>query len=187
MRRTLAFITLVLGLTLLAAPSASAAIAAEIENRGARWCARHLDDWAMTNTPRVSVASRAHRALRDIPRFKFAAALDLDADPLNGLKAEYGELIGVYENPQETDPKWVVIAEQAIGCIGNGPPRWILFDDIETTEGPREKMIDNIVIVVLKSGIRTELRIAGGGDRFKDVFGFVRFLDRVVEDRRPSD
>jgi hypothetical protein len=140
----------------------------------------------MTNTPRVSVASRAHRALREIPRFKFAAALGLDEDPLYGLKAELGELIGVYENPQGTEPKRIVVAEQAIGCLGSGPPRWILFDDIETTEGPREKLIDNIVIVVLKSGIRTELRIAGGDDRFKDVFGFVRFLDRVVEDRRPS-
>jgi hypothetical protein len=140
----------------------------------------------MTNTPRVSVASRAHRALGDIPRFKFTSTPSLGGDLPNEVEAEHGELIGVYENPQGIEPKRVVVTERAIGCIGIGPPRWIRFDDIETTEGPREKLIDNVVIVVLKSGIRTELRIAGGDDRFKDVFGFVRFLDRVVEDRRSN-
>ena len=140
----------------------------------------------MTIEPKISVASRAHRTLRDNPRFRFTSTDNSESFHRDEVGVAYGEVIGVYENPPGIEPKRVVITERAIGCLGTSPARWISFDDIETTEGPKEKLIEDTITVVLKSGIRTELRIAGGDDRFKDVFGFVRFIDRVVEDRRPG-
>jgi hypothetical protein len=140
----------------------------------------------MTATTTITVASRARRALRALARFRF------DADATSAPQFaqigahNYGSVIGVYENPPGVDPALVVITESALGCIGSEQARWIKFDDIATTQGPKEKLTDDTITVVLKSGIETTVRIAGGDDRFKDIFSFVRFIDRVVEDRRPG-
>ena len=135
----------------------------------------------MTTSRKISVASRAHRALRNIPRFHFGSTIVV------GLKGEYGDLVGVYENPEGIEPRQVVVTEAAIGCFDSATSRWILFDHIDTTKGPNDKSVDDSIRVVLKSGVQTEIRIAGGDGRFKDVFGFVRFINRVLEDRRSAD
>ena len=96
----------------------------------------------------------------------------------------HGSPIGVYENPNGVDPTHVVITDQALGCLGTDQERWIRFDEIDSTHGPHNKDVHDAIAVVMKSGARTQLRIAGGVGRFKDVFSFVRFLDRVVEDQR---
>ena len=135
----------------------------------------------MMHSPRISVASRAHRALRDLSRFKFSA----DVAPFLAEQGrDHGTLVGVYENPSEIEPRHIVVTDQALGCIGPAVTRWIAFDEVESTHGPQEKLVSDAITIILKSGIRTQLRIAGRDDRFQDVLSFVRFLDRVVGDRR---
>lgn len=137
----------------------------------------------MMREPTISVASRAHRALRDLKRFRFAADV---STALAERVHDRGALVGVYENPAGVDPKYIVITDQALGCIdADEQIRWISFDEIDSTHGPREKLVDDAITVVLKSGIRTQLRIAGKDGRFQDVLSFVRFFDRVMADRRP--
>ena len=100
---------------------------------------------------------------------------------------DYGDVVGAYENPPGVDPALVVVTDWALGSIGANEHRWILFDDIATTHGPAEKLVDDVITIVLKSGARAQMRIAGGDDRFKDVYSFVRFIDRVVEDRKCAE
>jgi hypothetical protein len=140
----------------------------------------------MTTEPKISVASRAHRALRGMPRFKTVASLD---DALRGyesspsVEAIRGTLIGVYENPPGTDPCKVLVTESGIATAGARGIRWIAFSDMASTRGPASKQTGDSIVIFLRSGVRTEVRIAGEDGSLKDVFGFVRFLDRVLEDR----
>lgn len=138
----------------------------------------------MTNAPTITVASRAHRALRNLGRFKFGPDAHTIFPLVDHTLRGYGEVVGVYENPPGVDPAFVVVTDRALGCAGAGDQRWILFDDIATTHGPAEKLVDDAITIVLKSGTRTQIRIADGDGRFKDVFSFVRFIDRVIEDRK---
>lgn len=138
----------------------------------------------MTRLPIVSVASRAHRALRDLSRFKFASDVSIElAEVANG----HGVLVGAYENPSDVEPKHIVVTDQALGCIGAAQILWIALDEIDSTRGPQEKGVGDAITINMKSGIRTQLRIAGRDGKFQDVLSFVRFLDRVIEDRKFDD
>ncbi|MDZ4259569.1 MAG: hypothetical protein U0974_09130 [Gemmatimonadales bacterium] len=138
--------------------------------------------------PNISVASRALRSLGDVGRFRFVSDCDGRLEQIQILDTAqgHGTAIGLYENPPGVDPEHVVVTDQALGCVEANQERWLLFDEIASTHGPTDKVLDDVITVVMKSGIRTPLRIAGGDGRFKDVFSFVRFIDRVMADRSSS-
>jgi hypothetical protein len=140
----------------------------------------------MTTDPKSSVASRAHSAFGGTPRFKMSASL---ADALSGyeaspsIRAIQGTLVGVYENPRGTEPSRVLVTDSGIATAGGRGVRWIPYSDIAATRGPSNKQIGDTAAIMLRSGGRLEIRIAGQDGELKDVFGFVRFISRVIEDR----
>jgi hypothetical protein len=135
---------------------------------------------------RVSVASRAHRALRDVSRFRFAGK---DAEVAGqyrsrlNLVKEPGDLIGVYENPENIQPAAILFTERGLLVLGVGTPQWIQFSEIASIHGPSNKADDFVITVLLRSGASTRLTVAGADGQFRDAFSVVRFLDRVLQDR----
>lgn len=140
----------------------------------------------------VSVFSRAHRTLRDAPRFTFASKSPEVAAPYieNESTAEVlGEVVGVYINPPPEAPNAIVVTENGLLAVRSETKQWIKFSELRSIQAPGIDNGDSEILLTLKSGIVVSMRIAGTDGRFRDVFSFVRFLDRVIEDleRRQSE
>jgi hypothetical protein len=134
----------------------------------------------------ISVASRAHRAFRDTARFHFVRNEPFAANTYEELfaaRAEMGEPIGVYKNPDKVDPEAILICEWGLILIRSSSVQNISFSDIQSTRNPSATGDNADISIVLQSKIVVRLRVAGTDGRFRDVFSFVRFLDRVLEDR----
>jgi hypothetical protein len=109
-----------------------------------------------------------------------------------GLTAEYrqlvqshdpfGELIGVYRDPGSADPEAIIVTSNGLITVGAGGSAWIEFAAIESSRMLHEDGAGHDILLVLRSGKHVHLRVAGEDGRFRDVFGFVHFIDRVVED-----
>jgi hypothetical protein len=135
---------------------------------------------------RISVFSRAHRTLRDTPRFIFSSKdKEVVAPYLDQFPAgeSLGEVVGVYVNPPTEQPSAVVIAENGLFAVRLGASQWIKFAELKSIRAPSADDSESEISLVLKSGNVIGLRIAGSDHQFRDVFSFVRFLDRVLEDR----
>jgi len=135
----------------------------------------------------ISVYSRAHRALRDTPRFEFA---DDKAPNFVGYRQRVeskalGEVIGWYKNPEPVQPEAILVAERGLLSIGRGIDQCINFSDIRSVAGPGADTNSSNISIVLKSGIAVLLPIAGRDGKYRDVFSFIRFLNRVTEDAEP--
>jgi hypothetical protein len=134
----------------------------------------------------ISVFSRAHRTLRDTPRFFFASKAPEVAAPYleHGPAGEsLGEAVGVYLNPPAEQPSAIVVTENGLLAIRSGAKQWIKFSELRSIRAPNAENGDPEIRLTLKSGIVVSLKVAGADDRFRDVYSFIRFLDRVLEDR----
>ncbi len=134
----------------------------------------------------ISTFSRAHRAFRDTPRFHFVRNEPEIADQYKasiGIDASLGDAIGVYINPDSVQPEAIFVAERGLLAIRSGSVQKIEFSEIESTRSPSAADYNTDISLVLRSGNAVSLRVAGTDGRFRDVFSFVRFLDRVLEDR----
>jgi hypothetical protein len=141
----------------------------------------------MKDMAEISAFSRAHRAFRHTPRFHFVRSEPEIADRYRALisvDTALGDVIGVYINPDSVQPEAIFVSERGLLATRSGSVQKIEFSQIESTRSPSAADDDNAVIaLVLRSGIVVNLRVAGTEGRFRDVFSFVRFLDRVLEDR----
>jgi hypothetical protein len=135
----------------------------------------------------IPIRSRAIRALRDVARFHFAP-------DESGILARYsaaleasgskGETVGIYVNPVGTDPEAIVVTDSELVMVSSGVATSVPYAEIQSVHGPAEKQRDLDIRASLRSGTVVTLRIAGADGRFRDVYSFVRFLDRVLEDMR---
>lgn len=135
----------------------------------------------------VSTFSRAHRAFRDTPRFRFART-NPEAlrwvEELIDFDRSMGDTIGVYNNPQPVQPAAIIVAAGGLIVLENNS-RWsVAFADIESIHSPSAADDNPDIVLALRSGAKEVLRVAGSVGRFRDVFSFVRFLDRVLEDEK---
>jgi len=97
---------------------------------------------------------------------------------------ENEKLIGVYRNPGSSDTN---IAVTELGLRAKEADGWsfIRFDDIEeATAHPPDKHEADSILLLLRSGEEVAVPVKGKNGRFRDVFEFLRFLDRVKEDRK---
>lgn len=120
-------------------------------------------------------------------RFRF---LDERSPENNSLGLLPGEsIIGVYENDSTLKNHYVLVTDRGMLVRFKEVERHILFDEIECVIAPSEKQNDNMIKLVLSDGIEASFEITGAQGRFRDVFEFVRFLDRVLSDvgRRKND
>lgn len=134
----------------------------------------------------IPVRSRAIRTLRDVARFHFAP-------DESGILARYaavpeasgskGETIGIYVNPVGTDPEAILVTDKGLVLVSSGVATSFPYSEIQSVHGPAEKQRDLDIRATLVSGRVVSLRIAGADGQFRDVYSFLRFLDRVLEDR----
>ena len=125
---------------------------------------------------------RAHRTLRGYARYHHC--VDETDHCAQYAKRVTEPLIGVYENPQEAGAPTIAITEDALYVLEAGDPERIAFDDITSTQAPPEKADASEIRVALVDGSFRVLRICGGEGQFRDLYDFLRFLDRVLADRR---
>jgi DNA helicase HerA-like ATPase len=134
----------------------------------------------------ISALSRARRAFRDTPRFHFVRDEPELADEYQywvHSAPELGGLIGAYKNPNSVQPDTILIAEHGLVAVKSGIAQRIEFSEIESIRSPGAQDDNSDISLVLRSGIVVGLPVAGRDGRFRDVFSFVRFLARVLEDR----
>ena len=133
---------------------------------------------------RISVFSRAHRALRGLPRFRFLQnETELTAYRQRYDSALIGDPIGIYSNPVPTQPEAIVVAERGLVAIRGSDMQSIQFAELSGIQGPQTKADASRISLTLRSGIAVSLEIHGRDEKFQDVFSFLRFLDRVMEDQ----
>lgn len=130
----------------------------------------------------ISVKSRAHRILGHLTTYttessrvqEFAAKARISLD----------QLIGVYVNA-DARLKAMLISKDAVHLIENGDEvHSVPYALIERIDGPVEKVDSDEITLHLKNGIVHVLPITARRGKFKDVFAFVRFFDRVVADNQ---
>jgi hypothetical protein len=133
----------------------------------------------------ISVKSRAHRILKDLRSYSSAVSdLETFASRIGATSGR--ELLGVYLNPPSTTVQAVVISSDALHLITKDEVTTLPFAAIKGIEGPPEKADASAVNIQLKDGGSRLVPILGGHDRFRDVFPFMTFLDRVVADQNQS-
>lgn len=140
----------------------------------------------MRGMAQISVFSRAHRAFRDMPRFHFVLVepeVAAQYTSLGNVDTSLGDAIGVYKNPDPVQPESIFVAERGLLVIRADTAQRIEFSDVASIRSPSAADDGADISLVLRSGIAVNLRVAGRDGRFRDVFSFVRFLDRVLEDR----
>lgn len=136
---------------------------------------------------KITVFSRAHRALRDAPRFQFTSKDSDIPEPYREqmrVNEPLGDLVGLYRNPDAEQPEAILVTEEGLLAMRPGASQWVRFSELESILSPSADSESNDISLRLRSGIVVGLRIAGRDGRFRDVFSFVRFLDRVLEDRK---
>jgi hypothetical protein len=134
----------------------------------------------------ISVYSRAHRTLRGIQRFHFVSTepdMLLAYRPVVDANEALGEAIGVYKNPIPVQPEAILVAEGGLLAIRPSATQQIVFSELASIRGPSAAENTSDICLTLRSGIVVNLRVGGKDGRFRDVFSFVRFLSRVLEDR----
>lgn len=134
----------------------------------------------------MTVRSRAHRTLKSLNHYEdFSEKEPSSKIPLDEINLdENEEIIGVYRNPGSSDTN---IAVTELGLRAKQANGWsfIRFDDIEeATAHPPDKHEADSILLLLRSGEEVAVPVTGKNGRFRDVFEFLRFLDRVKEDRK---
>lgn len=132
----------------------------------------------------TSIQSRVHRCLRHLERLSRTQE-GLGSLPASlHLRLEEGERsLAVYRNPGD-DPALVIITTSGIYLSNTGSLANIDYDDIESFE-LLEKDKENAATLrfFLVDGRWMDMPFAGRDGRFRDVFSFHRFFQRVLSDR----
>lgn len=139
----------------------------------------------------ISVRSRVWRVLRSMRLFVF-----LDGQvpgelsrTWDALKRPGESLLGYYANNELSLPEADLILVSTFGLhllSSSDSPRTIDFESISDIDGPKEKAGADRLQLRLTNGSSEEVVVRGGRGKLRDVFGFLRFLRRVVQDRASS-
>jgi len=92
-----------------------------------------------------------------------------------------GEMpLGVYANQPGQCTENIVITNLGLHLLVDKIPAYVDYSQIKNIETPNTKDADHLVIHLVDGRI-VKLHIRGKHDRFRDVFEFLRFLDRVIK------
>lgn len=132
----------------------------------------------------MNVAVKARKILGPMSSFKL---LDTLPDSLAGKVdlANSGALIGIYENNANSSEDCVVITEKEIHVVSDESSCVVRFDDMSEVKTPDNKNKCDALEVSLKSGEIIMVPVRNGSGRFKDIFEFLRFIDRVIPMGKP--
>ncbi len=133
----------------------------------------------------MNVVVRANRILK--PMESYRGSNEIAASVINSLELKGNEeCIGVYENIVGDLSDCIFITNIGLRFKSSGKKELIPFTKIKNILPPSNKTTDTTITIMLDSDNFTSIEIRNGRGRFKDVFEFVRFLDRVLKDIRCS-
>ena len=133
--------------------------------------------------PSISVGERAHRILNHLKSYRTTeeGLSQRLAMEIGELQLQPGEsIIGIYDNRPGSQDERIVVTTVGLHVSLDGKWRSIVYADVERNELPREKLLADTITIVLKSGGVLTVPVRGGDEKFRDVFEFVHFLDRVT-------
>lgn len=131
----------------------------------------------------ISPSSRLHRAMRGVDRFQNRMdSAELEGIGVSALLDDGEQLLGVYRN---RDPgNFVAVTTRALIFPAGGVLTRIVYDDMTSSLIEDEKSNASGIRIELRGGKVARVTIDGGEGRFRDVFSFGRFVDRVIGDRK---
>ena len=136
------------------------------------------------NQPKISVISRAHRALKGLSRYHDLSGNKppLSMPSLPALsKGE--ELVGCYENDTASFSDLLFFTTMAVYVYREGQWSKALFQDIERSIGPESKQNVSGFNLLLRNGQHFWLPVTGSKDnRVFDAFTVLGFFIRVIGD-----
>ncbi|MBI1783641.1 hypothetical protein HYR69_00730 [Candidatus Sumerlaeota bacterium] len=136
----------------------------------------------------MNVKSRAHRVLSKLRGYRDCSTeQDKVQELFPSVQLAGGETcLGIYENSSDSDSAgtMILVTDWGIHLRKNRRVAFVAYDQIESVETPGDKSLAHSLHLVRSDGPPLEIPVAGGKDRFHDVYEFGRFLKRVVEDKR---
>lgn len=131
----------------------------------------------------ISVRSRAHRTLRALGCFSYIEkASPAQINLLTGGE----ELIGIYRNPPAPESDEVYVTDRRLIVQKPAGGESVPYSQIARIETPQEKYAAEYLRVHLASGTAVHIPVRGGNGRFRDVWEFLRFLQRVSADAQSA-
>jgi|WetSurMetagenome_2_1015567.scaffolds.fasta_scaffold602144_2 hypothetical protein len=132
------------------------------------------------------VFSRTHRILNHLSNFhKFEESTSQMLSKLNEIHLQEEEIIiGFYENNSLKMDENIIVTNLGLHIFYPNEKEFISYQSIIEVEIPRDMektKLDHLIVHLNKGQVKTIL-ISGGHDRFRDVYEFVRFIDRVKDD-----
>lgn len=131
----------------------------------------------------ISTRSRVRRTLRNTINFKEGYS---EQERSYGLVLPVGEeYIGTYTNSYPTDNKFVHVSTNGLWVQKENETLFIPFLNIKHTTivNGHDKHKVKEILVELIDGEERLVEINGGDDKFRDLYSFIRFLRRTIEDR----
>jgi hypothetical protein len=134
---------------------------------------------------KIQVEERARRILSYLPNFH---KLENDQEeksyyPLTLKQNEY--LIGIYENNASEIIGNTIITNEGLHVFFTEKATFVAYKNITSIETPSNKADEVLLHLRLIDGTTISVPIRGShkNGKFKDIFEFLRFLDRVIEDK----
>lgn len=137
----------------------------------------------MSGNKLVPVSSRVHRILRPLTHFQYFGPEGPPVpEELPLMKEE--SLIGAYLNDPPSLRNAVIVTNFSLLLESHGAWAPIHYSSVSRVVSPTSKEGVRYLDLVLADGSTARVPIHGGTERTSDAFEFLRFLDRVLEDRR---
>ena len=133
--------------------------------------------------------SRVHRILRGLPSFRSTADATVALpDGYEGHRLADGEqVLGLYTNTADDHREDILVTTHGLHLGPSGQTKFIAYQQISHVDTLQPKHPLSTLRLHLESGEVMDLPIAGGHDRFRDAWEFMRYLDRVTRDIRLKD
>jgi len=104
---------------------------------------------------------------------------------LAGLSLPFGpdeKLYGFYENAVGKVDDILLFTDQGMYWLNSGNWIRLRYSDIRSTEWPKEEKMDAKELSLNTRSGQLQIPILGGTEHTRDLFSFMRFFDRVIED-----
>lgn len=130
----------------------------------------------------MDVSVRAKRILSPMSSYREESVLD--SDQLSFIELVSDEVcIGVYENSFGDLSDCVFITNKGLHILKSNCRKFVSYLEIVGIQTPADKVGGTCICLMISGGDEVVIEIKNGNGRFKDVFEFLRFLDRVIEDQ----
>ena len=129
-----------------------------------------------------SVVSRAHRTLRRLKQYRDYVDKEKEDFPdyVHRISFEPDEmLVGIYENSPGQPEESIVVTNIGLYTFTNSQWVKIKYQQIERIDLPIGDKRQAEDLLIYWNETKTQLAVRGGEDGFRDVFEFLRFLERV--------